>query len=52
MDGKLTCCLCGQEFDGMGNSPWPVEDDQTARCCDECNWSAVIPARMKMMERN
>ncbi len=44
---KLTCCLCGEEIDGYGNNPFPMpmksEDD---RCCDECNYSKVIPERL------
>jgi len=40
------CCLCGQEFDGFGNNPWPLNNDENARCCDKCNAEKVIPARI------
>lgn len=30
------------------NNPWPfAADDADARCCDECNTVAVIPARIR-----
>lgn len=38
------CCICGKEFDGWGNDPWPIKDDGC--CCDECNRQYVIPARI------
>ena len=44
-DIKL-CCICGKEFVGWGNNPYPVVTDDDARCCDECNAKYVIPARL------
>lgn len=41
------CCICGETFTGYGNNPWPVVKDATARCCDDCNSTEVIPARIK-----
>lgn len=38
------CCICGRHFDGFGNNPAPVKSD--GRCCDGCNWTEVIPARI------
>lgn len=47
------CCICGYEFYGFGNNPWPVVNDEYARCCDNCNARVVIPARLaKMMEKS
>lgn len=43
---KKKCCLCGREFKGWGNNPWPVVDNGV--CCDECNMTKVIPARLKL----
>lgn len=49
------CCLCGQMFVGWGNDPWPVlpeielDEDEDAVCCDECNFTRVIPARLDLM---
>lgn len=45
---KHICCLCGKEFVGYGNTAWPLNDD--GRCCDECNTSKVIPARLALMK--
>ena len=39
------CCLCGGVYDHYGNSPWPLVEDDTARCCDRCNQEKIIPAR-------
>jgi hypothetical protein len=46
---EIKCCICGKIFIGYGNNPWPVVRDEDARCCDECNWTKVIPARLKAM---
>lgn len=43
------CCICGKRFTGWGNNPWPVVEDENARCCDECNDTEVIPARLAKM---
>jgi len=41
--GKLlTCALCEVEFVGWGHML-----SQGGVCCDECNWTKVLPARMK-----
>ena len=32
-----TCCFCKKDFNGLGNSTWPIyykEDGETHRCCD------------------
>ena len=41
------CCMCGKplavrEF----NSPWPLREQ--GKCCDICNISVVMPARMRL----
>ena len=41
---KKTCVICGKEFEGYGNNAQPVKDGV---CCDECNTSIVIPARLE-----
>lgn len=49
------CCLCDKEFEGFGNNPYPLVDDKNAYCCDECNFTKVITARieeLKKRERN
>lgn len=44
-----TCCLCDQPSKGFGNNPAPLRD---GRCCDECNFFKVIPARMAVAQRD
>lgn len=39
------CCLCGKLFFGWGNNPQPLKDK--GECCDACNCSKVIPARLQ-----
>ena len=43
------CCICGKPYIGWGNNPWPIVDDEEARCCDDCNSEKVVPARLQMM---
>ena len=40
---KYTCCLCGKEFEGFGNNPYPLSEE--GRCCNMCN-DEVICARL------
>ena len=37
------CVICGKEFEGYGNNAEPVAD---GTCCDDCNLSIVVPARL------
>lgn len=48
----MRCCICGKEFEGYGNNPWPFCDDEDARCCDDCNRDTIIPARLAIMLHN
>lgn len=41
---KNECVICGKEFAGYGNNPWPVAKE--GKCCDECNFDVVLPARL------
>lgn len=38
------CCICGEEFLGYGNNPWPLRDE--GRCCDMCAKLIVLPSRV------
>ena len=38
------CCICGKKFIGWGNNPEPVKHEGV--CCDECNNSVVLSARL------
>ena len=40
-----TCVLCGGEYSRWGNNPVPCA--YVGRCCDLCNDSKVIPARIR-----
>lgn len=42
----VTCCLCGQKIDRrQAHNPWPLNEKTSARCCNECNRTKVLPAR-------
>ena len=45
------CALCNCAYDGHGNAcaPLGTADDH---CCDDCNVSRVIPARMSTIQRD
>lgn len=46
----FTCCICGKRINGeWGNNPAPVNNDEDAKCCDACDCSYVIPARIKQL---
>ena len=38
------CVFCGDDVGQWGNNPNPVKDE--GRCCDNCNLTIVIPARL------
>lgn len=41
------CCICGKECENeWGNNPWPINNDENARCCNKCNDEIVIPQRI------
>jgi hypothetical protein len=40
----MKCVICGCEIKGYGNNAEPVK---SGRCCDTCNATKVIPARLK-----
>ena len=50
------CCLCGKRSLGWGdnqeygNNPRPLKDK--GECCDNCNETKVIPARLNRMKLN
>ncbi len=44
MNEEKTCCICGKSFMGWGNNPNPVKKDGV--CCDECNQTYVLTARL------
>lgn len=44
-EDKEVCVLCGKHIDGYGNNPAPLADE--GKCCDDCNATKVIPARLE-----
>lgn len=44
---EAECCICHKHFKGYGNNPYPVAEE--GRCCDECNATIVIPARINQL---
>ena len=49
-DEQRVCCICGQVFTGWGNNPFPIDLRYGTVCCDECNETKVIPARIQMLK--
>lgn len=49
------CCFCQKMLPAQagiserfwGNNPEPLKHDDVNRCCDDCNDSLVIPARIE-----
>lgn len=46
MNEKHVCCICGKEFIGFGNNPYPLKEE--GLCCNKCN-EKVIEARIVML---
>lgn len=42
-----TCVLCGKPIIGYPNEAYPLAD---GHCCDACNYSLVIPGRIRKYE--
>lgn len=48
MKDKLKpCVLCGGRFSEWGNNPAPLAN--RGQCCDHCNRTKVIPARLMQL---
>lgn len=45
------CSICGKYVIGWGNNPYPVTKGEDDECCDHCNATKVIPARIIDMRR-
>ena len=43
------CIICEEAFEGYGNNPWPLHSLDEGECCDDCNISQVVPARIYML---
>ena len=45
----MKCCICKAPIKDFGHNPQPVM--KRGRCCDSCNFSIVIPVRIKRLRR-
>ena len=43
------CCICGKQFEGWGNNPAPIKNE--GECCDDCNMSVVLVARLRGLQK-
>ena len=48
MDFEKSCCICECAVKGIGKNPRPVVNRKGAVCCDWCDSTVVIPARIKL----
>ena len=46
---SAACCFCKGPLGKFGNSPAPAAT--TGKCCDVCNFTVVIPARVDLMQK-
>tara|TARA_R110001632_G_scaffold231409_1_gene369925 strand:- start:1909 stop:2181 length:273 start_codon:yes stop_codon:yes gene_type:complete len=47
IDSNFKCSICGENSEGWGHNPEPVKDlNDDGPCCDTCNYSEVIVARL------
>lgn len=46
------CCICGEKIEGMGNNAWPIVNDERKRCCDTCNYTYVLAARIAGLRKS
>ena len=45
-----TCCLCGKDLGyEFGNNPYPLKTK--GDCCNHCNITKVIPARIEQASK-
>ena len=48
MSDYLECVICESVIPDLGHNPDPVNNGK-GRCCDLCNITVVIPARLKQI---
>jgi hypothetical protein len=46
------CAICGKRYTFNGHNPYPVIDDEDARCCTRCNDEYVSPTRLERLFTN
>ena len=45
----MKCVVCGRVIKGLGNNAEPLA---SGRCCERCNWTVVMKARIDEAKRN
>lgn len=49
----MKCCICGKKCeDKYGNNPYPLFTGKNERCCNECNDSYVLFARLNRVSKD
>ena len=58
-ENLIKCCVCGQIIEIEESTGWrfghnadPYGDEDNDRCCNKCNDTIVIPARILEMMKN
>lgn len=46
----MKCCICGEEIKGYGNNPFPISIKEGEKCCDNCNDTYVLAARLMLIK--
>lgn len=46
----VKCCICGKKIEGYGNNPFPLEINPEKKCCDNCNDTYVLAARLMLIK--
>jgi len=44
-ESNVICCFCERDAGPHGNDPYPLQEE--GRCCDTCNMTLVIKARIE-----
>ena len=42
------CTICRRDYDEYGHEAWPING---GRCCNYCNDTVVIPARIRLAKK-
>jgi hypothetical protein len=45
---NMKCSICKDNIEGFGNNAEPINN---GKCCDSCNFTQVIPARLKQFKK-
>ena len=51
VQNMIECVICNADIKDFGHNPDPINEGK-GRCCDSCNFSFVIPARIYSLRTN